>query len=130
MDKGPTIIDTAISKSTQEQLAYTSVIAMAMVMTVEVLHLLAAEIDLLAPIPVSSGDMMVEEGQAPIVNDEAVVEEIVLDRDAVALDMVVVVVVMEKAEMMLLVAPSHEAVDAATHIGTKTLLTWRSWLGD
>jgi hypothetical protein len=129
MDKGPTIIHTAIAKSTQEQLAYTSVIAMAMVMTVEV-HLLAAEIDLLAPIPVSSGDMMVEEGQAPIVNDEAVVEEIVLDRDAVALDMVVVVVVMEKAEMMLLVAPSHEAVDAATHIGTKTLLTWRSWLGD
>jgi hypothetical protein len=103
MDEGPIITDTDIAKSTQEQLASTFAIAMAMVMTVEALHLLAVEFDSLAPIPVSNGD-------------------------EVALDMVVVV--MEKAAMMVLAAPSHEVVDAATHIGTKTWLTWRSWLGD
>jgi hypothetical protein len=127
MGEGPITTDTDIAKSTQEQPAYISAIATAMVMTVEALHLLAVAFDSLAPIPVSSGDTVVEEGAAPIVNEEAEVKEIVLDRDAVALDMVVVV--MEKAAMMLLVAPSHEAVDAATHIGTKTWLTWRSWLG-
>jgi hypothetical protein len=128
MDEDPIITDTDIAKSTQEQLASTFAIAMAMVMTVEALHLLAVEFDSLAPIPVSNRDAVVEEGAAQIVNNEAEVEEIVLDRDAVALDMVVVV--MEKAAMMLLVAPSHEVVDGATHIGTETWLTWRSWLGD
>jgi hypothetical protein len=128
MGEGPITTDTDIAKSTQDQPAYTSAIATAMVMTVEALHLLAVAFDSLASIPVSSGDAVVEEGAAPIVNEEAEVKEIVLSLDAVAVafDMVAAAA----AAMMRLVAPSHEAVDAATHIGTKTWLTWRSWLGD
>jgi hypothetical protein len=129
MGEGPIITDTDIAKSTQEQPAYTSAIAMAMMMTVEALHLLAVAFASLVPIPVSSGDAVMEDGAAPIVNEEAEVEEIALSLDAVALDMVVVVVVVGKAAMMLLVASSHEAVDAGTRIGTKRWLMWRSWLG-